>query len=59
VITKERQTQLQEDRKARYYKKKLEERTMELNTLKKRKRASDGHQRKSYGDFDDFFKKVR
>jgi hypothetical protein len=58
VIAKERQNQTNEANKVRYYKKKLEERNVELNSLRK-KRMTDTQMRKSYGDFDDLFKKVR
>ena len=47
-----------EANKVRYYRKKLEEKNFELNTLK-RKKMSQTTMRKSYGDFDSLFRKVR
>ena len=47
-----------EANKVRYYRKKLDEKNYELSTLK-RKRMSATGTRKSYGDFDSLFKKVR
>lgn len=43
----------------KYYKRKLNERNEQLNTLKKGKKMSETHTRKSYGDFDEMFKRVR
>ena len=58
IIARERQNMASEVNKVRYYRKKLEEKNFELNTLK-RKRMSQTTMRKSYGDFDGLFKKVR
>lgn len=58
IIAKERLNMASEVNKVKYYKKKLEEKNFELNTLK-RKKMSQTTMRKSYGDFDSLFKQVR
>jgi hypothetical protein len=58
VILKERQNQSNEAGKVKYYKRKLEEKNQEVNTIRKKK-MSETNMRKSHNNFEDVFKKVR